>query len=556
MKKRNKIILIVIAAILVSLIGGGIWKSKQPISVEYVTEMAKVGNLTQTVSATGSVKSTETIDLNFASTGRIVSLPVKVGDKATKGQVLATLDSSDLSAQLRQYQANLVSARANLDKLIAGATSADVGVTKEQVNSSEVVYNSALVDLANARKAKLENMPVYRDLALSDLDNYAFKAKVSLDVIYDTINDSDAKDTFSLTNAQLKIDADTQRIDGLNLAVQSDAAIALAKNSVTNDPIITAIDKQLITLNQVKKNLETVFSALINTLTSATFTEAELDALKTNIRTEQTATLAGISALQTDKTNLATKEIYYQSQIDSAQSAVDKAKAAWDLAKAQLNLKKAAPRPEDVDYYRSLVTQAEAQVAAVQSRLSDRVIVAPVDGIVTQVNNTVGETSSLASPVLVMLPNDPYYVEVDISEADIAKVKVGDKASFTLDAYGSDNNFTGVVMSVEPAETVISGVIYYKVKISYDKTDKEVKSGMTANIDITTASKDNVLFVPQRAVKSKDGKKVIDVMVVKAKNQIETKEVTVGLKGDNGMIEILSGLSDGDEVVVYTKNGK
>ena len=96
-------------------------------------------------------------------------------------------------------------------------------------------------------------------------------------------------------------------------------------------------------------------------------------------------------------------------------------------------------------------------------------------------------------------------------------------------------------------------VVYYKVKVSFTEKDDQVKPGMTANIDIKTNEKNNVLMIPARAIKEVAGKKVVQILINGAP---QDREVTSGLKGDEAMIEIITGLNEGEEAVTFIKNGK
>jgi multidrug efflux pump subunit AcrA (membrane-fusion protein) len=146
-----------------------------------------------------------------------------------------------------------------------------------------------------------------------------------------------------------------------------------------------------------------------------------------------------------------------------------------------------------------------------------------------------------------------YEIEVNVSEVDIAKIKSGDTAIITLDAYGDETEFYATVTSIEPAETIIEGISTYKVKLQFNEQDEQIKSGMTANIDILTAKKENVITIPQRAIITKAGQKIVRVIEdVPEKNLININEVIVktGLRGSDGRIEILEGINEGDEVVI------
>jgi len=139
-----------------------------------------------------------------------------------------------------------------------------------------------------------------------------------------------------------------------------------------------------------------------------------------------------------------------------------------------------------------------------------------------------------------------YEIKANIPEADIAKVKVGDKANVTLDAYEDDVFFPSTVTFIDPAETIIENVSAYKTTFQFDKKDKRIKSGMTANIDIMTNSRKNVLAVSYRALRTGGGN---NVEVLNDNNEIEIKKVKVGMRSSDGRVEIISGLKEGDRVI-------
>jgi len=146
------------------------------------------------------------------------------------------------------------------------------------------------------------------------------------------------------------------------------------------------------------------------------------------------------------------------------------------------------------------------------------------------------------------MSNAQFQIEANIPEADIAKVKPGQTANVTLDAYGPDVLFHASVVSVDPAETIVDGVPTYKTTFQFEGTDARIKSGMTANIDIQGQMHENVLSVPQRAVVNHNGKKYVTIKT--GKNTTKEVVVSLGLRGSDGAIEITDGLSVGDEVVV------
>jgi multidrug efflux pump subunit AcrA (membrane-fusion protein) len=139
-----------------------------------------------------------------------------------------------------------------------------------------------------------------------------------------------------------------------------------------------------------------------------------------------------------------------------------------------------------------------------------------------------------------------------VPEADIAKIKIGDSAKVTLDAYGSDTYFPARVTKIDPAETMVEGVATYKAILQFAENDQRIRSGMTANMDIETAKKEGVLVVPQRAVIRKiDGS--YRVQIFKDEQTSEERTVAVGLRGSDGNIEVVSGLSEGEKIFSIPK---
>jgi len=272
---------------------------------------------------------------------------------------------------------------------------------------------------------------------------------------------------------------------------------------------------------------------------------------QTQIDTYQAAVNTASSSLLAARTDLTTAMASKDVQLASSKASVDSALGSYNLTKAQLDYKTAAPRTVDVSYYRAQVAQASASLQYYKSQLDDYILKAPTDGKITFVNYSAGEQTSLTKAVISMLGKNKFYVEVDIPESDIAKVKFGNPVSITLDAYPDNVKFNGKVILIYPAESVIQDVVYYKVKVEMDESTYEAKSGMTANCDILAASRENVLTMPYRALEEdEDGREFVKILI--DEKPVE-KDVEVGLRGDEGEIEVISGLSVGDKVIILTK---
>ncbi|MFC1756328.1 efflux RND transporter periplasmic adaptor subunit [Patescibacteria group bacterium] len=228
------------------------------------------------------------------------------------------------------------------------------------------------------------------------------------------------------------------------------------------------------------------------------------------------------------------------------QENLDLARRTWDDFK-----------PEEKGAKKAAVRKTQAAVEAANVQLSKTVLYSPISGIVIKRNVDPGEnvTAGAAlvssnSAVVSIAKEGDFEIETNIPESDIIKVIVGQIAKVTFDALSSADVFEAEVTEVEPSATVIQDVVYYVVKLKIKNIDSRLKDGMSVDVDINTNEKSDVLAIPQRAIRNGDGKK--RVQILPENGEIEEKEVTTGLKGDNGLIEITSGLSGGEQVVTFT----
>lgn len=373
-----------------------------------------------------------------------------------------------------------------------------------------------------------------------------------------------------------------------------DAAIALQKNIMSdssNEEMDTAIaaalkagNEALALLSQTGETLrDTAYegpqneeyileiSTLSSKLSSATLSLSELQASILNIKT-------GTSQ------DIETVALSYQLQVDAAQSTYDTAvnnfekasfdleqskinadnsnnnaeaqvaikKAALDAAKANLELIKSPVRQTDLAPLLAQISLAKIALEIAQNDQRDSQLVSPIDGIVTFIYGTVGENISLSETALsafLAIQADELMVEANIPETDISKINVGDKVIMTIDAFDFTEKFEGTIAYIDRAETIIQGVVYYQIKTSFDLEDDRLKSGMTTNLEITTAEKEDVLVIPARAINYEDSTRYVQVL----KNGSPEKVViATGLESDQ-LVEVTSGLEEGDQIITFVR---
>jgi RND family efflux transporter MFP subunit len=202
-----------------------------------------------------------------------------------------------------------------------------------------------------------------------------------------------------------------------------------------------------------------------------------------------------------------------------------------------------------VDAQRAQVQQAEAAVDQVNSEIQNTVMTSPMDGIVTKKNFDVGETPIPGTPVVTVANVGNLEIDANIPESDIIKVSLGQHAVISPDAFPLNDTLDAQVFDIEPSSTVIQDVVYYKVKMNFPTLDGRLKDGMSADVDINTADEQNVLMIPSRAINTDNGNKFVNVL--KSDNTTEKRTITTGLEGDDGMVEVTSGVNEGEKVVTF-----
>jgi len=153
-----------------------------------------------------------------------------------------------------------------------------------------------------------------------------------------------------------------------------------------------------------------------------------------------------------------------------------------------------------------------------------------------------------------MISNSNYQIDSYVSEIEVAKLKVGQIATTTIDAYGLDTPFVTKIVSVAPASTIQNGVASYKITLQFEKPDARIKSGMNSNSYIIISSKENVIAVPEESIIKKDSDEYVIVSDSLSKKQ-EYRKVITGITG-GGYVEITSGLSEGESIVSFNSDNK
>lgn len=481
---------------------------------QYTFSTVQQGNITQTVSVSGSVQAAQNVPLAFQKAGQIQEIDVQTGQQVTAGQLIAKIDTSDASAALNQAEAAAATAQANYQKVLDGASTPQVDVAKAAVESAQVALNNAQ-----------QNVTVVQNQQATAVANAnSSMLNAGLAAIPSASNGSVV--TVAVTGTYTGTQQGTYTVQ--TSSTGSGLSYTYTGLESGSGPITAGAPLPL-----GKLGLFLTFPTGVTLYSNYSWT----------INIPNTASSAYLAAANAYQTALQTQT----QQNTSAQEAVASAQAAYDQANAQLEAVVTPARPEDVAAAKASVDAAEAGVEAAQNVYADSVITAPFAGQIGSVTLKVGASVTSGQPIGTMISNGQYEVDVQLSDADIAKVKTGDGAVVSFDAYPGQQ-FPATLASVDTAETVDQGVPYYKGVLEFNQSDSRIQSGLTGNVVISDATHTNTLTVPSAAIIINGNS---DYVLVKQSNGLTSQEkVTLGIQNSD-TVEILSGLTAGQQVANF-----
>ncbi|MFZ2226522.1 MAG: efflux RND transporter periplasmic adaptor subunit [Candidatus Moraniibacteriota bacterium] len=230
---------------------------------------------------------------------------------------------------------------------------------------------------------------------------------------------------------------------------------------------------------------------------------------------------------------------------------LEQAKKAVTIQKETLNYQKDKDdlyTKDQRDAQRAAVKQAESVVDEISRQFQYAILTSPMSGKVAEKNISIGEIAQAGSPVITIIREDEMRIEAKIPEVDIAGVRVGQKASVKFDAYPENQRFESTITEIDPTPVTVQNVVYYVVKMQVENPDAGLRYGMNCTIYDQTNRKDNALIIPRGVIEKEGNKKFVTILTDAEKKTVEKREVQTGLEGDDGMVEVVSGLKEGDQM--------
>lgn len=478
---------------------------------ETTNSKAEKGDVVLEISIVGKVKPSRNLDMAFVQGGKISQMNFSVGKEVWAGQILAALDNGELVAQVRQAEASLAIQQAKLDELAKGTRSESLAVKQSELAKARVDltnYYSAILNVLNDAYVKADDAVTKQT-----------------DPLFSDDNSSNPNLVFISSDNQAIIDSEWQR------RVSGDELEKWAKN-LSNwraDLSEAEKDQALVDAKESLSKIQTFLGRLSVALQEAVdLSSSVLEGYNTKINTAR----VNVNLAMTAVTN-------QQQTISSQKSTVDRIEKEYALLVS-------GNTPEQIAAQEAQVAQARANVNYARAQLEKTYLRAPFNGQVTRTLLDVGDIVSANQSVVSLIGAGHFEIEANVAESDVAKIKIGNKAKVTLDAYGDEPVFEATVVSIDLAATIVEGVATYKTVLQFNQDDNRILAGLTANVDILADKKEGVIFVPTRSITEKEGKKIVKIL--NTENKEEEREVIVGLRGSDGRTEIVSGLAEGEAI--------
>jgi multidrug efflux pump subunit AcrA (membrane-fusion protein) len=593
----GRILVIVLGA---AVVGGAVTVARGNTgtpAVTYRTAEATRASIAQTVAISGSVNPSGQARMNFRSNGRLSAILVTVGQQVTAGQELARIEDTDLQNTLTNAQTSLATAQSNLQRqqqsyadaqrsLDNARRSADTDVANAQAALAKIrsSYASAKSNFTSLTSASISDVAAFQsslDTIQSQLDALValmnqmvgggdtgdFRtAYNALFAVYGPLQNAHANAT-SLLSPALS-DYQTARGTLLSTSDDFDGAIAAGSDTTgvagsyqlaqTSYAIATSrLTGALDTTSTVLATLQSSVSAAQNALNSSTTKKlgGPVDQWRAGLASLYTIAVGEQQRVSTVKLKIAQAGTAsntlgdaingsYATAVQNVPTTIDRTRQAVQTAESTL-----ASKPADIQSAQNGIATAQLAVTTAQTNLDYATLRAPSAGVVQAINGTVGEpaSSSTTTPVVLLANTGTVQLHGTVGEQDVSRLKLGLVANITVDALGAATRMTGKVTGLDPVATIQQGVPVYGVDVTIDVPNAAIKPGMSGTASVILVSRQDVLTVPNIAIKTQGTRRYVQVLKDGAPVDVDA---TFGIANDTLTEVTGGGLKEGDLVIL------
>lgn len=497
-------------------------------SVQYVLAAVEKGTITLSVSGSGQIFASDEVTLQSKASGDLVYLGVKNGQFVKAGTLIAKVDTTDAQQAVKDAEINLESAKLNLEQAQTSSAIDETSLKRQAISYMTTALNNT--------KNVIDS---FEDILFTDITSYNMNSKYLVDYYA------------RIVNFYAHSDVNYDKV------IRANFEIIKQENNV-NQALFSNLDQ-----NSTLEEIESVLNRIVETtktLNDSVHLSYQLLNRYDSILNDNNLTpILNIRTVSSDKSTVSS----FVTSVDSNTT---------NLLTIQKSIKTYRTSPSDVTPYaiRSLklaVEQKENALENAKNQLKNYYVYAPFDGEISSVSVSKGDRVSSGTSLAVLITKQKI-AKISLNEVDVVKVKEDQQAKLTFDAM-DDLKIEGEVIEVDNVGTVSQGVVTYNVKIGFDTKDERVKSGMSVNAEIVTETKENILLVPNSAVKSLGEKYYVEmpgennnsnstgnVRTAKSNSEVNAprqQPIKIGLANDS-FTEILEGLKEGDKIIVKTLN--
>lgn len=501
---KKKILCLCIAlTMLISLSGCG-KKSDETVAepttapINVTQETASTRDLSSGVVYTGEIKAASDVSVSPKVSGKVTGVNVEIGKYVNAGDVLFTIDDTDLQLSYNQALAGYNSANASYASITGGSAKQTENQVSQAVVTAQINYDSAVTALEREKQLYENNSSVV--LAENTYNDAVASYNRALELYNNDVN------IIAANNALTTAEDNYNRMQSLfEMGAISQVELDGARTSYEN----------------AKANAASAVSA----------NQTQIEAAKTQM-------LAAEESLKSTKVNS-------RAALDNAENAVKSAKEALENAIKTRDLTINVINPQTATNAKASVASAKASLDIAKNALNNARVTAPISGYVTSVSVEKGQNAAAGSPAIGIVNMNTVEAEINVTETVVTSLSQGMSANVSIPS-ANISDLTGTIIAVSPSKNVTTGL--FTVKVSIPNNDGTLKGGMFADVVLNTLNKSS-LAVPADAI-IVDGEE--SYVYINNNGSAEKKVVTTG-ETDGTYTEITSGISEGDKVVVSGK---
>ncbi len=526
---RRLITVGVLAAVLLLLLSRCMGQGVQAVAGAYLPAAAQLRDMTVSVTGPGTIQPNDSYKATTLVKGEILSAPFEEGQTVAKDDVLFTLDAGDAENAVKQAQ--------------IGLEQAELSVKNAQLNYDSLVRSRD--DNARDRQVKANATGVITDVFVDPGDNVAAGTPIAAILDRDKMkltvpfHSADAAGFSVGQSAQISVEGTTETLTG---TISEIAAIDTVGLGGTLTRTVTVVVANPGALSPTNMGTATVGAAACAASAPFEYNQSK------QLLAKYTGELETLNLKEGDRVTDGQlvgqfKDAQMQDQVDAAAIALDNAKLS--LRNAQDNLERA------------------------RDALEDYTITSPIDGTVIEKNYKAGDNidptaaSATGSSAFLAVIYDMSRLtfDINVSERDVVRLKVGQKVTFTADALDGAA-FTGVVEKININGTTVNGNTSYPVTVAVDGNglalaEQGLLPGMSVSASIIVEEAGSVLTIPIDAVNRDQGGTVLVALpgaldengALTDLTKTERRQVELG-RNDSEYIEVLSGLEEGETVLI------